>query len=60
MESTKYYYNQQYERWMPWIEDKYLAWFGTDNKASYATKCMLLFVYLISMFLVLTTRSGAR
>jgi hypothetical protein len=23
---------------MPWIEDKYLAWFGKDNKASYATK----------------------
>ena len=31
-------YNNQYEKWMPWIEDKYLAWFGTDNKASYATK----------------------
>ncbi|KAL9596835.1 MAG: hypothetical protein Q9219_005549 [cf. Caloplaca sp. 3 TL-2023] len=31
-------YNNQYEHWMPWIEDKYLAWFGTDNKASYATK----------------------
>ncbi|KAL8831914.1 MAG: hypothetical protein Q9191_000593 [Dirinaria sp. TL-2023a] len=31
-------YNNQYEQWMPWIEDKYLAWFGTDNKASYATK----------------------
>jgi len=40
METTKYYYNKQYERWMPWIEDKYLAWFGTDNKASYATKGM--------------------
>ena len=23
---------------MPWIEDKYLAWFTKDNKASYATK----------------------
>lgn len=31
-------YANQYENWMPWIEDKYLAWFGTDNKASYATK----------------------
>ena len=31
-------YNNKYEQWMPWIEDKYLAWFGTDNKASYATK----------------------
>ncbi|KAF2708935.1 hypothetical protein K504DRAFT_491570 [Pleomassaria siparia CBS 279.74] len=32
------YYNQKYEVWMPWIEDKYLSWFTKDNKASYATK----------------------
>lgn len=31
-------YNTQYERWVPWLEDRYLAWFGKDNKASYATK----------------------
>jgi len=31
-------YNNQYSKWMPWIEDKYLEWFGHDNKASYATK----------------------
>ncbi|KAI9806113.1 MAG: hypothetical protein M1833_004520 [Piccolia ochrophora] len=31
-------YNNKYETWMPWIEDKYLAWFGKDNKASYAAK----------------------
>lgn len=31
-------YNNQYEKWMPWIEDQYLKWFGNDNKASYATK----------------------
>lgn len=32
-------YNDQYEKWMPWIEDQYLKWFGKgDNKASYATK----------------------
>jgi len=31
-------YNNQYEKWMPWIEDQYLRWFGNDNKASYATK----------------------
>jgi len=31
-------YNNQYSKWMPWIEDKYLQWFGRDNKASYATK----------------------
>jgi hypothetical protein len=33
-------YNNQYEKWMPWIEDKYLALFGKDNKASYVTKGM--------------------
>ncbi|KAJ5720671.1 uncharacterized protein N7483_008605 [Penicillium malachiteum] len=32
-------YNNGYERWMPWIEDQYLKWFGKgDNKVSYATK----------------------
>ncbi|KAK5940227.1 hypothetical protein PMZ80_007647 [Knufia obscura] len=34
MESAKNYYNKQYENWMPWIEDQYLAWFG-KNKTSY-------------------------
>ncbi|KAJ5684586.1 uncharacterized protein N7477_000931 [Penicillium maclennaniae] len=38
-EWTKETYNDQYEKWMPWIEDQYLRWFGKgDNKASYATK----------------------
>jgi hypothetical protein len=32
------YYNQKYETWMPWIEDKYLSWFTKDNKASYGAK----------------------
>ncbi|KAF1982757.1 hypothetical protein K402DRAFT_397283 [Aulographum hederae CBS 113979] len=31
-------YHNQWENWMPWIEDKYLSWFTRDNKASYATK----------------------
>ena len=31
-------YHNQYENWMPWIEDKYLSWFTNDNKASYAAK----------------------
>lgn len=38
MEWTKQQYNKQYENWVPWIEDKYLQYFGNDNKASYATK----------------------
>lgn len=40
MESAKYYYNKQYESWMPWIEDKYLAWTG-QNKASYVAEGLL-------------------
>jgi hypothetical protein len=40
------YYNRQYDSWMPWIEDKYLAWFTKDNKASYATKRMSLLSFL--------------
>ncbi|KAL4779196.1 hypothetical protein BJX76DRAFT_98586 [Aspergillus varians] len=32
-------YNEQYEKWMPWLEDQYLKWFGGgDNKASYVAK----------------------
>lgn len=37
MEWTKKQYNAQYESWMPWVEDKYLAWFG-ENKTSYIAK----------------------
>ncbi|CAD6443708.1 5c23351b-bdaf-48e8-9d4d-4cddd20fdec1 [Sclerotinia trifoliorum] len=38
-EWVKEAYNDQYEKWMPWIEDQYLKWFGKgDNKASYVTK----------------------
>ncbi len=37
-EWAKEKYNQQYESWMPWIEDHFLSWFTKDNKASYATK----------------------
>ena len=32
------HYNQQYESWMPWVEDNFLHYFTKDNKASYATK----------------------
>jgi hypothetical protein len=38
-EWVKEAYNDQYEKWMPWLEEQYLKWFGKgDNKASYATK----------------------
>src|SRR5438105_1293037 len=38
-EWVKEAYHDQYEKWVPWLEDQYLKWFGKgDNKASYATK----------------------
>ena len=36
-EWAKKKYNDNYDYYMPWIEDKYLAWFG-ENKTSYTTK----------------------
>lgn len=41
MEWVKQTYNKQYENWVPWLEDKYLAWFG-ENKTSYVAKGMSL------------------
>lgn len=38
MEWAKSTYNNQYENWVPWLEDIYLSWFTKDNKASYSTK----------------------
>ncbi|KAH6691385.1 hypothetical protein F5X68DRAFT_259459 [Plectosphaerella plurivora] len=38
MEWTKATYNDQYEKWVPWLEDQYLRWFTKDNKTSYAAK----------------------
>ncbi|KAI0849107.1 hypothetical protein F5Y00DRAFT_269732 [Daldinia vernicosa] len=43
MEWAKQTYNEQYEAWMPWIEDNFLKYFTKDNKASYATKGEYLF-----------------
>jgi hypothetical protein len=40
-EWSKRNYHQQYDNWIPWIEDQYLRWFGKDNKASYVAKGML-------------------
>ena len=39
-------YGEQYESWMPWIEDLYLKWFTRDNKASYATRGMSDLLYI--------------
>ncbi|KAI6082134.1 hypothetical protein F4821DRAFT_247734 [Hypoxylon rubiginosum] len=38
VEWAKQKYNEQYENWMPWIEDTFLKYFTKDNKASYSTK----------------------
>jgi len=37
MEWTRNKYNDYYNSYMPWVEDKYLQWFG-ENKTSYTTK----------------------
>lgn len=47
-------YNEQYERWMPWIEDMYLRWFTKDNKASYATRGMSTRFFLLPFTFSLT------
>ncbi|KAI3321726.1 hypothetical protein HD806DRAFT_145599 [Xylariaceae sp. AK1471] len=41
IEWAKEKYNEQYEAWMPWIEDTFLKYFTKDNKASYATRDQL-------------------
>ncbi|KAF3916416.1 hypothetical protein ABW21_db0207803 [Orbilia brochopaga] len=41
MDSAKQFYNRQYEKWVPWLEDQYLYYSGKDNKASYVTKQQL-------------------
>jgi hypothetical protein len=47
-------YNEQYENWMPWVEDQYLKWFGKDNKASYATKGKLRSVPIFTVLHTMT------
>lgn len=37
MERIKQTYKKQYDIWVPWLEDKYLALFG-ENKSSYVAK----------------------
>ncbi|KAL8716109.1 MAG: hypothetical protein Q9220_000014 [cf. Caloplaca sp. 1 TL-2023] len=39
-EWTSKKYNEYYNSYVPWLEDKYLAWFG-ENKTSYATQDQL-------------------
>ena len=33
-------YNDSYNSYVPWLEDKYLGWYG-ENKTSYTAKGML-------------------
>ncbi|KKY28819.1 hypothetical protein UCRPC4_g00380 [Phaeomoniella chlamydospora] len=37
MEWSKKTYNNQYEKWVPWLEDKYLAWFGDKLRQTNVT-----------------------
>ncbi|KAI1362068.1 hypothetical protein F5Y08DRAFT_313076 [Xylaria arbuscula] len=31
-------YNEQYDAWMPWIEDNFLKYFTKDNRTSYVAR----------------------
>lgn len=31
-------YNEQYDAWMPWIEDVFLKYFTKDNRTSYVAR----------------------
>ncbi|KAI1191051.1 hypothetical protein F5B17DRAFT_384308 [Nemania serpens] len=34
-------YNEQYEAWMPWVEDVFLKYFTKDNRTSYVARDQL-------------------
>ncbi|KAI8951457.1 hypothetical protein F4801DRAFT_544786 [Xylaria longipes] len=38
MEWAKAKYDEQYDAWMPWIEDVFLKYFTKDNRTSYAAR----------------------
>ncbi|KAI1823335.1 hypothetical protein F4861DRAFT_335201 [Xylaria intraflava] len=41
MDWAKEKYTEQYEAWMPWIEDTFLKYFTKDNRTSYAARDQL-------------------
>ncbi|KAI0401281.1 hypothetical protein F4802DRAFT_601137 [Xylaria palmicola] len=41
MEWAREKYNEQYENWMPWIEDVFLKYFTKDNRTSYVARDQL-------------------
>lgn len=51
MESVKKTYNDQYEKWVPWLEDMFLSYFTKDNKASYTAKGKSSELYMPGYFL---------
>ncbi len=58
-EWAKKKYDAYYNDYMPWLEDKYLAWFG-ENKASYTAKGIInpfVLPFAISSALDLTYKS---
>ncbi|KAI1297511.1 hypothetical protein F5Y03DRAFT_398550 [Xylaria venustula] len=38
IEWAKEKYNEQYDAWMPWIEDTFLKYFTKDNRTSYVAR----------------------
>ncbi|KAJ8131799.1 hypothetical protein O1611_g1826 [Lasiodiplodia mahajangana] len=41
LEWAKEKYNEQYDSWMPWIEDVFLKYFTKDNRTSYVARDQL-------------------
>ncbi|KAI1111939.1 hypothetical protein F5Y14DRAFT_286990 [Nemania sp. NC0429] len=41
VEWAKQKYNEQYDAWMPWIEDVFLKYFTKDNRTSYVARDQL-------------------
>ncbi|KAI0867458.1 hypothetical protein GGS24DRAFT_485545 [Hypoxylon argillaceum] len=41
VEWAKQKYNEQYDAWMPWIEDMFLKYFTKDNRTSYVARDQL-------------------
>lgn len=60
-EWTKRKYNEYYTSYVPWLEDKYLQWFG-ENKTSYTAKgepVVSFSLFLFFFFLFLSSSSSS-
>ena len=44
MEWAREKYNEQYDAWMPWIEDNFLKYFTKDNRTSYVARGKYIYI----------------